>query len=664
MCGIAALFATSPGPLAQLICGMASAVRHRGPDGEGFAIFSAQSFAVTSLGGPDTPPAAYDASFAYAPRRSSESARDAIAALGHRRLSIVDLGVTGHQPMCTADSRYWITYNGEIYNYIELRAELERLGHTFVSHSDTEVVLNAYRAWGDKCLDRFNGMFAFVLIDRTARRVFAARDRFGIKPFYLWRSPQGLLAMASEIKQFTTLPGWSARVNVQRAYEFLNWGWLDHTEQTLFDGVRQLRGGESIDCGLDELRVGLPIKSWYRLAPRRFHGDISAAAAELQTLFTDAVRLRLRADVSVGSCLSGGVDSSSIVCAADRLLRSSGAPLRQNTFSACATVKRYDEREFIDTVVAHTGVQAHYVYPELDALFETLEALTWHQDEPFGSTSIYAQWHVFKLAQGARVRVLLDGQGADELLGGYHTFFGPHFAGLLVSGRWRALVREVRAVKRLHGLGLLGASKFLANALLPELLRQPLRKLAGRSSCAPCWFDDDRFAVDARDPALIHGSKTTSVNQMARALLVDTSLPKLLHWADRNSMAHGVESRLPFLDFRLVEFAMGLPPEAKVWGGTTKRVLREAMHGVLPESIRTRMDKMGFVTPEEIWLRHDAPDRFRAELRRAIDSSQGMLKDAALAHFEAVIAGSAPFDSLVWRMISFGAWMRRFDLRT
>ena len=243
MCGIAALFVREGQPLSTLIQAMSTLVRHRGPDGEGFAIFSARDFAATPLGGMDTPTAAYDARIAYAPRRDAESVRDAVAALGHRRLSIIDLSAAGHQPMCTGDRRYWIVYNGEIYNHVELRAELEKLGHAFVSHSDTEVILHAYREWGERCLDRFNGMFAFVLLDRTARRVFAARDRFGVKPLYLWRSPQGLVAMASEIKQFSTLPGWSPRVNGQRVYEFLNWGLLDHTEETLFDGVRELRGG-------------------------------------------------------------------------------------------------------------------------------------------------------------------------------------------------------------------------------------------------------------------------------------------------------------------------------------------------------------------------------------------------------------------------------------
>lgn len=663
MCGIAALFTVRPQYLGGFIREMTAAVHHRGPDGVGFAIFTADGLQATPVGDEDTPPDVFEGGMAYAPKRSAKPVSDAVAALGHRRLSIIDLSPTGHQPMCTADRRYWIVFNGEIYNHVELRGELEKLGHVFVSHSDTEVILYSYREWGEKCLDRFNGMFAFVLVDRAAKQLFVARDRFGIKPLYLWCSPDGLVAMASEIKQFSVLPGWAPTLNGQRVYEFLNWGLLDHTDETLFNGVRQLRGGECIHSSLEELFPSPPIRRWYQLVPRPFQGDRKAAADELLSLFTDSVRLRLRADVPVGSCLSGGLDSSSIVCVANQLLRSAGVASQQNTFSACATEKRYDERHYIDVVVDRTGVSPHYIYPGLDGLFEALDTLTWHQDEPFGSTSIYAQWHVFKLAAETHVNVLLDGQGADELLAGYHGFFAPHFAGLLRSWRWNMLLCEVQAAKRLHGLGYSGSAKYLGNALLPELLRQPLRRLVGKSSKAPSWFNHKGLAIDDRDPTLAYGFKTTSVNQMAHAMLTATSVPMLLHWEDRDSMAHSVESRLPFLDYRVAEFLMGLPAEMKLSDSTTKQVLREAMHGILPEPIRTRMDKMGFVTPEEVWMRTQAPNLFRKELRRAIEATSGVLNASALDCLEGVISGTERFSFLPWRMISFGRWMERFSVR-
>jgi asparagine synthase (glutamine-hydrolysing) len=665
VCGITALFVTNPQPLNGLIRATTRLARHRGPDDEGYALFAGDGLMPSTFGGQDTPSETYGSRFAYAPDRAlDDGAQGAFnIALGHRRLSIVDLSPAGHQPMCTTpDGRYWIVYNGEVYNHIELRAELAALGRQFVSHSDTEVILQAYAQWGERCLDRFNGMFAFVLLDRVARRVLIARDRFGIKPVYLWRSPAGLLAIASETKQFSVLPGWAPRVNGQRAYDFLNWGLLDHSDETLFSDVRQLRGGELVHCELSDLGRSLPVRRWYRLEPRVFLGTIEDAAHEFRSLFTDAVRLRLRADVAVGSCLSGGLDSSSIVCVANELLRSQGAEVQQHTFSACATVQRYDEREYIDEVVARTGVQAHYVYPDLSELFDTLDAITWHQDEPFGSTSIYAQWHVFKLSADARVKVLLDGQGADELLAGYHGFFAPHFAGLFASLRWGTLWREIRAAERLHGLGLVDALKYLGNAVLPEPIRQPLRRLVGRPAAAPSWIEPGRLSFDDRDPSLAYGFKTTSVNRMAASMLTGTSVPMLLHWEDRDSMAHSIESRLPFLDYRLAEFVMGLPEAFKLANATTKQVLRRGLQGVLPELIRTRMDKMGFVTPEEVWVRQDAPDRFRAELRRAVDASRGVINARALDRLEAMIAGRETFSFMIWRMISFGRWMERFSV--
>lgn len=664
MCGIAALFSPIPRPLEELIRTMTTAVRHRGPDGEGMALFSEKEFLSTALGGPDTPEDVYESRLPYKPTRKDTPVIDAVAALGHRRLAIVDLSLTGHQPMCTIDRRVWISYNGEIYNHLELRDELQQLGHVFVSHSDTEVILQSYLAWGTQCLDRFNGMFAFVIFDRRAGgRVFAARDRFGIKPFYIWRSSEGLVAMASEIKQFSVLPGWSPRVNGQRVYDFLNWGVLDHTDETMFEGVSQLRGGECLDSSIADLHKVCPIRRWYQLTPRHFSGEMKEAADQFVTLFTDAVRLRLRADVAVGSCLSGGLDSSSIVCIVNQLLRSAGVASQQNTFSACSTVKRFDEREYIETVVARTGVEAHYVYPSLDTLFDVLDAMTWHQDEPFGSTSIYAQWHVFKLAAESRVKVLLDGQGADELLAGYHLFFAPHFASLFLGGRWRMLTHEMVLGNRLHGLSALNVIQHLANAVFPELIRQPLRRLVGKQASAAKWLDSRRLEAEDRDPSLLFSAKTTSVNQMSFGMLTATSVPMLLHWEDRDSMAHSVESRLPFLDFRVAEFLMGLPSELKLQDATTKRVLREGMRGILPETIRNRRDKMGFVTPEEQWIRRDSPAKFRTALRRAIDVSQGIIKDSALEHFDAVTTGREPFNFTIWRVISFGAWMNRFSVR-
>jgi asparagine synthase (glutamine-hydrolysing) len=664
MCGIAAIFSPQPANLAAMMRSMLQTVRHRGPDDEGIALFSSDRMTPSIYGGPDTPAHCYSSNLAYAPREPLPEATEfhPLIALGHRRLAIVDVTATGHQPMCTRDGNCWITYNGEIYNHPELRAELERLGHRFVSRSDTEVILAAYQQWGMHCLERFNGMFAFVLLDKTRRALLLVRDRFGIKPLYYWQSPIGFLAVGSEIKQFTGLPGWRSELNGQRAYDYLNWGLLDHTGETLFKNVRQLRQGEFLTLDVGALLTGIPPAArWNDISPRPFAGSLEDAADEVRRLLEDSVRLRLRADVPVGSCLSGGLDSSSIVCKMDGLLSAGGVRGQQKTFSARSHAPQFDEGKYIDEVVRHTNVESHEVYPEADQLLDTIDALTWTQDEPFGSTSIYAQWLVFGLAAGEGVKVVLDGQGADELFAGYHNYFGARFAGLFRQGSWSELESEMRRACATHGYSWAWVLQQLLNNILPEALRQPLRRLGGHASTGQTWFDLERLGAASRDPYLELGSaKSGSIRDMSLAQLNGASLQTLLHWEDRDSMAHSVEARLPFLDHRLVEFVVGLPDEHKIKAGVTKLVLRDAMRGVLPEAVRARTDKLGFATAEEHWMTREFPDRFRALIEAAIDTSQGIILPGARKMFQDTVSGNRAFSFLPWRMISFGTWMRVF----
>ncbi len=664
MCGISVIINYNARDALGFIQSMSRMVRHRGPDDEGFVFFCAKGANGEAYGGEDTPPECYTSNYAYAPQKKflGQAPSGAFMALAHRRLSILDTSPAGHQPMCTDDQRYWIVYNGEVYNYLELRKELTELGVTFYSQSDTEVILNAYRHWGRNCLHHFNGMFAFVLYDNIEEKIFIARDRFGIKPLYYWISPYGFLALASEIKQFTILPGWHARLNGQRAYDFLNRGLLDHTDETFFANVRQIKGGEYAECGMNDLKNGISISRWYHLAPRAFTGKLEDAADVFRQLFEDSVRLRLRSDVPIGSCLSGGLDSSAIVCTTNKILREHCGPGLQKTFSARTKVKLFDEGDFIQEAVAKTRVDAYHTYPLLDELFDTVVTIIWHQDEPFNSTSIYFQWHVFKLAAQHGVKVMLDGQGADESLAGYHGFFAPRFAGLFRTLRWASLWREIIQTKRLHGFNQLYAVIQTLNILLPGFLRQVLMKLVENVHGNPSWLNMDVLGADNIDPVAARRATCSSVDQLSYSQLTATHLPMLLHWEDRDSMAHSIESRVPFLDYRLVEFLLGLPEDYKLSQGITKRVLRESMCGILPEKIRTRLDKVGFVTPEEIWIKATAPDTFRSELRRAIDMSRGILNDNAMKKLEGIISSRKPFSFLIWKLISFGHWMEKFNV--
>jgi len=675
MCGIAGFVSIRP-QSALPIAGMTRIVRHRGPDDEGYILFGDISGPPVVAGGPDTPEHVWRSGTTYAAKERIEQASDMLVrvAMGHRRLSIIDLSHLGHQPMSCQNSRYWITYNGEIYNYAEIRNELKSLGHCFLSNSDTEVILAAYDQWGLNCLQRFNGMWAFALYDRQRQEMFLARDRFGVKPLYYWVAPDSTFCFASEIKQFTAFPGWSARINPQRVYDFLVWGMMDHTDETLFAGVYQLRPGCFMRLKIgDQLQPGsfmrwnadktgkVRVQRWYDLKPDRFSGSFDDAAVAFRERLKDAVRLRLRSDVPVGSCLSGGLDSSSIVCLMNQLLHEQGALGKQKTFSACADVKRFDERKWVDEVVCATDVDAHYVYPSLETLFVELPAMTWHQDEPFGSTSIFAQWNVFRMAASNGVNVMLDGQGADEQLAGYHGFFGARFADLFRKGLWLRLWREVRYLKQLHGYSGMHVLADMADVLLPHSMQNPLRRIMGKTHAAPSWLNLNILGAEAGNPieesGWFHNILSLSITQ-----LTATSIPRFLHWEDRNSMAHSVESRVPFLDYRLVEFVLSLPDDFKIADGITKRVLREGMSGILPDRIRDRMDKLGFATPEEVWIKEQGPDLFRSKLQRAIDSSQGILSEKCMNMLDKMIKGTVPFNFLVWRMISFGEWMDTFSV--
>lgn len=633
MCGISALISPHVRNLAS-IGPMTDAIRHRGPDDEGFVVFGREETEEF--------------------RRPPPSVQGLVA-FGHRRLSILDLSDSGHQPMSTLDRRYWIIHNGEVYNYLEIRRELEADGIAFHSGTDTEVILQAYRKWGEECLHRFNGMFAFVIYDQTKRRVFAARDRFGIKPLYYWMSPQGYLALASEIKQFTVLPGWQPQLSGQDIYDFLHWGVTDHRSTTCFADVHQLRGGQSLTLDVSE---SLRIKQWYKLesAPGRY--SFSEAADRFRELLSDSVSLRLRADVDVGSCLSGGLDSSSIVCLVANQLQAAGVCDSQKTFSACSEEKRFDERSFMEIVANGTEVDARYTYPSLERLFDNMDAITWHQDEPFASTSIYAQWSVFDLVKQSGVKVMLDGQGADEQLAGYHGFFQHRFFDLFRSLRWIRLRKEMQSAKGMHSLA--HPMQLLANQALPNWVRTPLRKVLGKRGPICDWIDFD--ALGAKEGEPFGGVRRKSVDEQCRLQLLQSSLPMLLRFEDRDSMAHSIEARTPFLDYRLVEFLIGLPADYKIRSGWTKRVMREGMKGTLPETIRKRVDKIGFATAEEVWMRDKAPQLFRSKVEEVIEESRGILKPQLLSQVDEMLGGRRPFNFLIWRVISFGAWMKAFQV--
>lgn len=623
------------------------AVRHRGPDDEGYLLWKPGE-AARVYAGDDT-------------ARSSEAAHrlaalppsaDWTVALAHRRLSIVDLSPGGHQPMIHRPTGMAVTFNGEIYNYLELRADLERLGHTFTSHSDTEVLLAAWAQWGPDALQRFNGMFAFALLDpREGGRLHVVRDRFGVKPVY-WSRVGHVIAFASEVKQIRALPGFTPRLDHATVRDYLAIGRLDHSRHTFDAGIEQLRGGERlvVDLG-DPARPAQRIQ-WYELKPATFRGGLGEAAERFRELLADSVHLRLRADVPVGSCLSGGLDSSAIVCLAHAALGAHEGHAGQITVTARFEDDRYDEWGFAQEVVRQTGAQSVQVWPSTDRLRSELDAMLWHMDEPFGSTSQFSQWCVFAGAATAGLKVMLDGQGSDEQLAGYAGNDAALYAGLLRRGAVWPLVRELRAFRSQHGAFPIAQVILALRNVAPTVDRLlPARvRLAAPN---PDWLRlSDATHIAANGPRGLNAS-------LLEQTLV-TSLPVLLRYEDRNSMARSIEARVPFLDYRLVEFLAGLPDVYKLRAGVTKLVMREGLRGVLPERVRIRRDKMGFVTPEKVWLTQTDTQWFRDAAMSAVDAAPELFRpDRVTRLIDDVIEGRMAFSFTPWRIVCFGRWIRQ-----
>jgi len=644
MCGIAGVVSRQPGMLAPLPA-MAAALRHRGPDDEGFLLAASRQGTAFAFRGADTPAAIPHP--AWPERQPAECD----VGFAHRRLAIIDVGPGGHGPMASRDGTLWVTYNGEIYNYLELRDELRGLGHRFDTASDTEVLLCAYAEWGEAALQRFNGMFAFALYDARRKRVFCARDRFGVKPFHYFVD-DSLFAFASEIKGLLAHPRVPRRPHEPTLVGFLVRGNLDEGEATFFDGIRSLPAAHSLTLDL-ETRT-LAVRRWYDVPDQTPQAGNPEA---FRALLEDAVRLRLRSDVDVGTCLSGGLDSSSIVALTARLRDPASSGLRR-AFSIVYDDPGMAEGEHVSAVVAATGALSERTSATSADLLRDLPALLRHQDEPIPSPGPYSHWRVMELAHRAGIKVLLDGQGADEVLAGYHYHYGPYLAEVArTSGLVRAL-REAEAAHAVTGRSrgfLLG---LLAYHFLPSLgaLRERVVARFATHGYVPRSLVDPSVLRRVGQPPGGRHVKRHSLFEERSANVWSTSLPALLRYEDRNSMAFSIEARTPFLDYRLVEHALALRADALIHDGWTKAILRQAMAGLLPESVRLRRDKLGFPTPERRWLTELAP-AVREWLGPGARVA-GLLRPAALSGWLAGSDAELGQRTGLWRLVCAEHWLR------
>lgn len=609
MCGIAGVVARRSGcDLGRIIKEMTVRVRHRGPDDAGCWVKGR-------------------------------------VALGHRRLSILDLSASGHQPMEYTDGRYVITFNGEIYNYLELRSELLALGFRFRSKTDTEVILAAYVAWGRACVCRFNGMWSFAIYDVEDDAIFAARDRFGVKPFYYVRTDQ-YFAFGSEIRQLLPLLP-LVEANPRVVSEFLLTGVQVQSTETFFEHVSALLPGHLLlyDVGKDQC----VIDRYYNLLDQVSRAGATPEQDEIQEfrrVFEDAVRLRLRSDVRVGTCLSGGLDSSSIALVAARMHHSAS----NQPFSAVTAVSEdpRNSEEVYAAEVVRAGVldwiKTRPTYEDFNAL---LPHVVTHQEEPFNSPSICMQAFVMRAAKENGVIVLLDGQGGDETLLGYDRYYAAYCVMLWRTGGAVEVLRGLRQARLSNAnMNPWRVAAYSVFGLIPAARALYYKRRSSYLAVRPPTPDwVERFASGCLD-----------VRRLQALEIETTALPALLRYEDKNSMAFSIEARLPFLDYRLVERSIALPLGLKMRDGWTKWTLRKAMSDVLPHDIAWRRNKIGFAAPTELWLgRH--VNIMSEKVQRSSLIKRFCHVDRLMEQYRRLDRNSQ------WRLYSLALWEDEFGVR-
>jgi asparagine synthase (glutamine-hydrolysing) len=661
MCGITGVVALNGRPVdLRVLQRMNDLQAHRGPDGEGFVVSWAESngFCSAFLRHTD----------------QGRSAPPARVGLGHRRLAILDLSDRGLQPMSAGASGAWIVFNGEIYNHLELRAELESRGRFFNTRTDTEVLLQSYLEWGEQCLEHLEGMFAFAIWDGGRGRLFCARDRLGIKPFY-YAMPRDHFVFASEIKALLPFPGLDPAPDDDAVLGFLVHGNCDYRERTILRQVSALPAGHALtlDIATGQLRRW----PYWEPAPRQDWTGLGDGARIdlLRDLLLRTTRSHLLSDVRAGSCLSGGLDSSAVVGLIGKIWReqpeaASAVGDQFHTFTSCYDYPELDERKYALEVANAIGATPCLVFPSASDFWDVFGRMAWHQDMPFSGMSFYAQWRVMRAAKEAGVKVLLDGQGGDEVFGGYAKFRYAYLASLLRAGRIGTMAREAWASVLQRDLYLLDIRRGY------RYLPPRLRSILGVDSLLQGVLraDWDRAVGDESTPATrwwrhaVGNSRTGSPLTVMQSvqiedILVDT-LPLILRMEDRSSMAFSIEARVPLLDHKVVEFGLSLPDHQKIQGGFSKFAVREATRGLMPEGVRLRRTKLGFAGADQRWLNGELRPRVTELIEDRLRCDR-FIDPAPLRRWYqspgARGANAEAFGSL-FRVLALEMWMRAFNV--
>ena len=624
---------------------MNNALIHRGPDDEGYVLINAAGKAL-ALKGQDTIP-----ELEHMPVIGDASNPDYYGlCMGHRRLSIIDVTARGHQPMVDPQTGSWIAYNGEIYNYLEIKSQLSAKGHKFQTDTDTEVILKSYLQWGPDCLHHFNGMWAFAVWDNQKKRLFCSRDRFGVKPFYYLNDGKQFV-FSSEIKSILKHSNIAARGNSKIIWDYLALTLIDHTEETFFEKIMQLLPGHFL---IVDLEGKLTIHQYYTLTYYDGIGqynddELRHLSKEFADIFDNAVKIRLRSDVPVGSYLSGGLDSSSILGIVDRYLDQ--LPYDFKTFSAVYSGPNFDESEFIEAAIGKKKVKPCLYHQQQERLLEDLDQLIYHQEEPFISTAIYAQWSLLKNIKDHAMKVILTGDGADEILSGYpYPNIALFLLGLLKERRFPEYYRELRANGYKNGLTHTLKGIYW---LFPSFLRIPIRK---NFRLKPKIMKKDFFHEFLwREKVWMDVLFRSSLQERLHLDMTRFLVPHELRFRDKNAMAFSVEERQPFLDYRLVEFCFNTPGIYKIFNGWRKYLLRVSTDEILPPEIQWRKTKLGFGTNELRWYLQMP----KLENLRCSDYVNPQKFSSVSQHFS---SNSPDKTTELWSFYNLELWMREFEI--
>jgi asparagine synthase (glutamine-hydrolysing) len=639
MCGISGIYNVNCKPVdVNLLNKMTKIISHRGPDDEGFLLVNTSNNQISHQHDDDTIDSV---------KSKTEVLNNNLGAnlgIGFRRLSIIDLSEAGHQPMSNDEGNLWITFNGEVYNYVELREELKQYGYQFKSSSDTEVILKSYEHWGKNCLNKFNGMWAFAIWDSKNQRLFCARDRFGIKPFnYFWDGKT--LIWGSEIKQIL-------ESNVDKSLDYghlmnsmgLN-SFLYYKDHTYFEKIKVLEHSHYLVIENGELQIN----RYYDLDANTFEVSnltYNDAIEEYRFIFKDAVRLRMRADVNVGTCLSGGLDSSAITCIASEFTNE-----QLHTFSAIYPHGgRYNEKKWMEIVNEKLNSKAHYITPTAHQYLNLFEELVENIEYPI-SSSMLSQYCLMREAKSNNVKVIIDGQGSDEILTGYNHAYYRYFADIYKKNPIN-FIRDFTKYLKNNSLNKL--PKIFASTIFSESTLYNLEKNRLLNSFN---FHDKRLKI-----SFSKQKEISKLSEFQYNLLMNTSIQTLLHYEDRNSMKNSVETRVPFLDYRLVEFAFSLPNSYKINGEKSKIIHRDALGGLVPQEILTRKDKVNFATPgEEFWLRNEMKDYITSIFNSTSFKNRDIFNyDKISKIFSDYMNGDNSKTFFITRLMCLEVWMRKY----